>query len=930
MISTYFGESLNYSKKSPKLAPRLPRATLHESLVSTAFPAKIRFFNTHIYRWIGYSNFRRYVAFDGICLSRRAKIYAVSGIMKYLLFLFVGLTVMNLQGADLRFYLGDDEKWNSEIPTPASALGYEVGEWHVRHDQLASYMRQLAEASDRVLIQEIGKTHEQRSLLHLTISSPENLSRIDEIMAQHKAAVLDGDTSIKTEDMPIVVWLGYSVHGNESSGANASMVVAYQLAAAESVSAMLEKTVIILDPSLNPDGLSRFAQWANMHKGVKLVDDDSHREHREAWPSGRTNHYWFDLNRDWLLLQHPESRARIRRFHEVRPTILTDFHEMGTDSTFFFQPGIPTRQNPLTPDENFTLTSLIARSHADAFDSQGVLYYSEQLFDDFYYGKGSTYPDIQGSIGILFEQASTRGHLRRNSYGPLTFADTIKNQVTASFSTLAAAEKNRTTLLQYQRDFFPNTMKLAAKDKVKAYVFGTGDDGARAFELARILLAHQIEFYRLAKPVPGLSNIENGYIVPLAQKQFRLIKSLFEPNTTFKDQTFYDVSTWHFPSAFWADSQSLDQKSFDSNLMGEKVTDLSFPSQTPDLTASHYAYLMDWGSYYSPRAAYRLMEKGVKLRFAVKTFTAKTHLGKQHFPLGTVIVPAGIQTLSKEALLEAFKEVGLKDGVKIFGLDSGLTPEGIDLGSPSAMEMPKPKPLLLVGGRVTSYEAGEIWHLLDNRFQMPVVMAEVDAVGDLDLSEYTHLIMVNGTYSFDKNVVGKIKEWVGAGGVLIAMKNAVKWVADNQLAEVTIRKPEKKEEPQEFLAYGDRTQNNALQRISGTIFNGMLDRTHPLGYGVDKDQIALFRTNTLFLEPHKDPYSTPVHYTGTPLVSGYVSSENLELIKNSAAVIAVGKGRGAIILMADNPNFRGYWYGTNKLLFNGLFFGSAISDGRRR
>ncbi len=231
---------------------------------------------------------------------------------------------------------------------------------------------------------------------------------------------------------------------------------------------------------------------------------------------------------------------------------------------------------------------------------------------------------------------------------------------------------------------------------------------------------------------------------------------------------------------------------------------------------------------------------------------------------------------------------------------------------------------------MTSYEAGEIWHLLDNRFQMPVVMAEVDAVGDLDLSEYTHLIMVNGTYSFDKKVVGKIKEWVGAGGVLIAMKNAVKWVADNELAEVTIRKPEKKEEPQEFLAYGDRTQNNALQRISGTIFNGMLDRTHPLGYGVDKDQIALFRTNTLFLEPHKDPYSTPVHYTGTPLVSGYVSSENLELIKNSAAVIAVGKGRGAIILMADNPNFRGYWYGTNKLLFNGLFFGSAISNGGRR
>ena len=846
--------------------------------------------------------------------------------MRYLKLFLLGLIAVNLHGADLRFYLGDGETWNPDIPKPQSVLGYTVGQWHVRHDQLTAYMHKLAESSDRVVIQEIGKTHEQRSLLHLTISSPENLANLDEILARHRAVMVDGDAAVATDDLPIVVWLGYSVHGNESSGANASMVVAYQLAAAQSVADLLKKTVIILDPSLNPDGLSRFAQWANMHKGNRLVEDDNHREHREAWPSGRTNHYWFDLNRDWLLLQHPESQARVRRFHEVRPTILTDFHEMGTDSTFFFQPGIPSRQNPLTPPENFELTSLIARSHAEALDARGVLYFTEQVFDDFYYGKGSTYPDIQGSIGILFEQASSRGHLRKNSFGPLTFADTIKNQVTTSFSTLEAARKNRVTLLQHQRDFFPNTLTLASHDKVKAYVFGTGKDAARAYEMARLLQQHQIKFHRLAKPVTGLSTIENGFIVPLAQAQFRLIKSLFEPNTTFKDQTFYDVSTWHFPSAFWAESIALDQRSYSSDLLGEKVESLDFPAQHFDIDAPNYAYIMGWDSYYAPRAAYRLMEKGIKIRFATKTFSGKTHLGKQHFPLGSLLIPMGIQTLKDEEVREALRVSCEQDGVRVYGLTSGLTPEGADLGSPGMLELPKPKPLLLVGGSVSSYEAGEIWHLLDNRYQMHVAMTEVDQLNGLNLDTYTHIIMANGTYTMPDKVSDKIKAWINEGGVLIAIKNAVHWVNNSELVSLTQRKTPKKEGEPEFLPYGDRSQNNALQRISGAIFNATLDRTHPLGYGVDHDQVALFRTNALFWEPSKDPYATPLRYTGTPLVSGYVSAENLELIKNSAAVIAQGKGRGAVILMADNPNFRGYWYGSNKLLLNSLFFGTAINN----
>jgi len=333
--------------------------------------------------------------------------------MKFKVLLYIALSSVSgwSRGQDLNFYLGSEPQFDAAVPRPEEVLGYQVGQWHVRHDQVVAYMQALAQASPRVRLETIGYTHEQRALLHLTISAPANLDKLETLRQQH-LALADPGNSADVNQMPLVVWMGYSIHGNEPSGTNASLLVAYYLAAAQGIDDLLQNTIIILEPSQNPDGLSRFALWANMHKGQLLIDDANHREHNEGWPSGRTNHYWFDLNRDWLLLQHPESRARIARFHAWRPNILTDAHEMDTGSTFFCQPGIPSRQNPLTPDLNLALTRLIAGYHAAAFNARGVLYFSEQNFDDFYYGKGSTYPDIQGSIGILFEQASSRGLLQ--------------------------------------------------------------------------------------------------------------------------------------------------------------------------------------------------------------------------------------------------------------------------------------------------------------------------------------------------------------------------------------------------------------------------------------------------------------------------------------------------------------------------------------
>ena len=299
-----------------------------------------------------------------------------------------------------------------QIPTPESFFGFSVGDLHLRPDQIVDYMKALAATSPRFKIEQYGETYEKRPLLLLTITSPENHKNLQTLKEQHW---LLGDPaksgSLNIESMPVVVWLGYSVHGNEASGSNASVLVSHYLASAQGpeIEELLKRTIILLDPMINPDGQGRFAQWVNSNRGKTLVADPATREHAEAWPGGRSNHYWFDLNRDYVPLQHPESRGRMVKYYEWLPNVLNDHHEMGTNSTFFFQPGAPGRTNPNTPRKLEELTAAIAQFHAKALDEIGSLYYTREQYDDFYIGKGSSYPDVTGSLGILYEQASSRG-----------------------------------------------------------------------------------------------------------------------------------------------------------------------------------------------------------------------------------------------------------------------------------------------------------------------------------------------------------------------------------------------------------------------------------------------------------------------------------------------------------------------------------------
>ena len=832
--------------------------------------------------------------------------------MKNLLFLCCCLSFsMTAQQVALSYYLPTDVTYNQEIPTPKSIIGHEVGEWHITHDKLVTYMKALAASSDRIAIEDRGKTFEDRPLLLLTITTPKNHQNIESIRENHIAGT--NNDALDISKNPIVVYQGFSIHGNEPSGSNAALAVAYYLAAAEGaeIDDLLENTVILLDPSFNPDGLQRFAHWANTNRSKNTNPDPNDREYTETWPRGRTNHYQFDMNRDWLPVQLPESKARIASFHKWLPNILTDHHEMGSNASFFFQPGIPSRTNPLTPQRNQDLTKEIASYHAKAFDKMGSLYYSEESFDDFYYGKGSTFPDINGSIGILFEQASSRGHAQETVNGVLTFPFTIRNQFTAALSTLEAARKMRTKILQYQQDFYKESRNSGAR---KALVFGDEKDAAKSYHLAEVLQHHQIKIHEVkANFTENGKTFKKGYsyVVPMNQKNQRLVKAMFDVRTQFKDSLFYDVSAWTFNHAFgvdYAEDISLSKA-------GSEILDLKMKAGVVSFK-SDYGYLMPWNEYYTPKALSAIIEKGLRTKVAMKNFKN----GENSYDYGTIFIPVQNQKLSSIAIFQALKKIAKESHVVINGVTTGLN-DGIDLGSNNFSAIAKQKVAMLVGDGIAGNASGEIWHLLDQRFDMPVTRLDMRYFTRVAISKYTAIIIPSSA-NIGAKAEEKLKEWVQEGGTLIGYKNTAKWLAKSKFIKLAFEAT--KMDTIAGVSFENKGLKFGAQYIGGAIFEANIDRSHPINFGYKNNKIALFRNSTLFIKADTKSYNNPIQYTEKPLLSGYISSENAKLIKNTVPFKVQKLGKGRVIVFTDNTNFRAFWLGTNKLLMNAIFFGDKM------
>ncbi|MEQ9119799.1 M14 family zinc carboxypeptidase [Fulvivirga sp.] len=827
------------------------------------------------------------------------------------------------------------EPFDPAIPSPEQFLGYPIGEHHTRHDRIVAYLQKLADVSDKANIITYGMTHEYRPLVILNISSPENLNNLSKHQADHMALVDPNNAKTASEDMPIFINLGYNVHGNEPSSSEAALLTAYTLVASQSaaVKEYLNKSIIFIDPTINPDGRDRHTHWANMYKGSPKVKDPADAEHNEAWPRGRTNHYWFDLNRDWLLAINPESRGKLKWFHEWYPNVVTDFHEMGTNSTYFFEPMKPiASKDPIMPKENYTkLNDLFAKYFEEDLNKIGSLYFTKEAFDGTYPGYGSSYPDLQGGLALLFEQASSRGHVQETPMGDITFAFTIRNQYTSSMATVRAAVENKGMLMNYQKDFFKSAISNANKSSVKGYVFGDPYDENRTRAFIDKLLLHKVKVHKLSADVTRNGKVfktDYSYVVPAAQPQYRMVQTMFETYSQYSDSVYYDASAWSVANFYNMPYAPLTG----SLSLGSEVTAENNVKEVAAVESSNYAYLLSWEDYNAPAALYYLQDHDVRATSAFKPFSINVASSAKSFNYGTIMIPISKQKISKDSLNILLKAVTDKYKVDIYPVATGYSSSGIDLGSSNFETVQKPKAVMLVEGSVSSYEAGEVWHLLDTRVDMPITKVPMRNFGGLDLNDYNTLVMVSGRYNdLDSADKAKITSWVSSGNTLITIRTATSWAISSKLVKEKLveKDKDKKEEdkvPVKSKPYVDAGPNIGKQEVGGAIFEVSLDLTHPLAFGYRSNKMPVYRNSDVWLAPSASAYGTVARYTDNPHIDGFITPKNLnENLKGSASLIVSGVGRGRVVMFADNPNFRGSWYGTNRLFLNALFLGNHIS-----
>ena len=820
--------------------------------------------------------------------------------------------------------------YDPSIPTPQEIIGHVIGTRHTVPHQVEAYFRAVSAVSDRVHLNVHAQSYEGRNLIHAIVTSPTNHARLDEIRAA-QVRVSDDPGAVSDEDleaMPVVLYQGYSVHGNEASGTEAAVLYLYHLAAGigPGIDEALENAVIILDPMFNPDGRDRFGDWVNRNRGGVATIDSQDREHNEPWPGGRTNHYWFDLNRDWMVAQHPESQGRMKVFHSWRPHILTDHHEMGGSATFFFQPGIPSRTNPNTPALNTQLTAAIAEFHAVGLDEIGSSYYSEESYDDFFYGKGSAFPDINGGIGILFEQASSRALRTQVSDGELHYAFTVRNQFVTSLTTLEAGVSLRMDLLRYQRGFYTDSRAEGSRSRTSAYILDLERGRTRAQLFTQLMQRHRVEFYELSQDVAvngRTVSVGNGYVIPTDQPQYRLIRAFTEQTLAYEDSLFYDVSTWTLPLAF--DIDLLEHSGNTRRFIGAKIDDVTLDGGEVVGGEARAAYLMPWNRMFAPRALNRIQEEGIDVRLAHKPFSAVIDGERRWFDRGTIIVPlTGRDTPDykhdAQVVHDVVRKAARKDHVSFYAANSGLTPDGPDLGGGSTSTLRVPKIAVAAGSGVSSLQAGEAWHAISERFQMPVSMITPSRLASGDLERYNTIILPGGSYT--DQATEALKAWTRSGGTLIVLAGATGWADTSELIEVESLSLDM-DSLTLGLPYHKLDEARGAQRIGGSIFQINLDTSHPLGYGMP-DTLPVFHQGSSIYSYEGSESELIGAYSEDPLMSGYLSKEKLEQLPGSASVIAKRMGRGRVIAFMERLNFRAYWYGSQRLFFNSIYFGSSF------
>ncbi|RAJ05259.1 zinc carboxypeptidase [Chitinophaga skermanii] len=806
----------------------------------------------------------------------------------------------------------------SSVPSPAQFLGYELGARFTPHYKVLAYFEKVAATAPNVKILQYGTTYENRPLIVAMISSPENFSKLEDIRTNN----LKLTQGSGNPQQPAIVWLSYNVHGNESVSTEASMKTLYQLLQPSSAE-WLKNTVVIIDPCLNPDGRERYVNFYNANVGKQYDATRFSREHREPWPGGRPNHYYFDLNRDWAWQSQVESQQRVALYNQWLPQIHVDFHEQGIDNPYYFAPAAEPFHDVITPWQREFQTT-IGKNNAKYFDAKGWLYFTREQFDLFYPSYGDTYPLYNGAIGMTYEQGGSGSAglavLKRDG-DTLTLTERIAHHYTTGLSTVEATSAHAAKVVEQFQAFYKNAKSNPASP-YKTYVIKEQGNRERLASLAKLLKNNNIEFGYGANvsAANGFNYFTNktenftiekeDIVINAYQPHSTMLSVLFEPTSRLTDSVTYDITAWALPYAYGIQSYAVKASINPAN------AEPPAKAAATSASATNYAYLAPWNSVEDVKFLAALLNKGFKVRYSEIAFSANN----RQYPAGTLIITRSGNTDFGDFDGQV-KAIAAKMKVDLDPIASGMVDKGADFGSGKIRFIKQPKVGLVSGSGISSLGFGEVWHYFDQQLDYPITILNANDVNSTTLRQLDVLILVDGYYSFLNDKGGEfVKDWVNGGGKIVAIEDAAAQMAGGDWGFKLKKEEEKKEKenPYESLkSYEDRERESVKSYVPGAIYKVNLDNTHPLAFGYGNTYFTLKQTDKLyeFLPSgwnvgtiKKDNY-----------LSGFVGVDLKARLKDGLLMGVREMGNGEVVFFADNPIFRSFWESGKLMLSNAVF-----------
>ena len=813
---------------------------------------------------------------------------------------------------------------SQNIITPDAFLGYKLGSKFTVHSRIVNYFETVASSlPEQIKLEKYGETNEGRPLLMAVIASKENMKKIEEIRKNNLR--LTGLLNDAPGDInaPVIVWLSYNVHGNETSSSEVSMKVLYEILSGKNaaLNEWMRNTVVIIDPCLNPDGRDRYVNWFNQMSGKYANADVSAREHDEPWPGGRSNHYNYDLNRDWAWQTQIESQTRLVKYQQWMPQIHCDFHEQSPNAPYYFAPAAEPVHEAVTQwQKDFQVT--VGKNHAKYFDANGWLFFTKQYFDLFYPSYGDTYPLFNGSIGMTYEQGgSGRGGvaIALQNGDTLTLEDRIAHHFTTSISTIEVASGNAGKLISNFKKYF-NESNTGKNNIYKSYVVRNIPNG-NINALKNLLQKNQIKFgfAKSSKNLKGYNYFnqkeenftlqQSDIIINAAQPKAELLKVLFEPQSKLSDSATYDITAWALPYAYGLQTFACKES------ISYNISDSSIISNTL-FNNNEYGYVVPLNSFNEIKLISALLEANIKIRFAETGFSNDNTSYKEG---GLLVLRKGNENKS-EKIVSLFKE--FKTDFK--SLSSGFSQNGFDAGSDRIHFIKNSKVAMLTGEGVSSAGAGEVWHFFEQELSKKITLINATEFNNADFKNFNTLILPDGNYKFlnTKDAAASLKQWINAGGKLIAMENAVKQISALEWGIKLKKIPEDKTDTAlGYIAlkkYADREKENVTNNIPGAIYKMEIDNSHPLGYGYPNFYYTL-KLNENAYEYLRDGWNVGIIKKTQP-VAGFVGNTIKNNLKDAVLLGELPVGKGSVIFFADDPLFRSFWENGKMLFANAVFF----------